>query len=253
MKETIRRMRKEDGEGMRPILILTKNLLVEQRLQEVLQLLDYEVFCSVEVLNFLKHGHMNEQDRKQALLNYQMIILSETLSDHEIEVLLPQLCSKKQVVVRKYAEEPTAKDKELLSELGIHEWLLTDESIDQLREKLSISLADYQKDTSNIVFLYRKENEEKSAAQLVSRSLSKREWATLQCLVNAKEKVVSREALCNHLWGEAPNNSHLSQLSVLIKRLKDKLECAGFEESITTVWGKGYHFSNESIEKEMFI
>lgn len=39
---------------MLPILILTKNLVVERHLQENLQYLNYEVFCSVKIFNRLK-------------------------------------------------------------------------------------------------------------------------------------------------------------------------------------------------------
>ena len=35
---------------MKPMLILTKNLVLEQELQQQLQHLSYEVFCSVELL-----------------------------------------------------------------------------------------------------------------------------------------------------------------------------------------------------------
>ena len=102
---------------MRPILILTKNLLIEQQLQSQLQHLNYEVLCSVELLNQLKMSVQTMKDnedgqrnfKRKLLINYQAIILSETISDNEIQELVSNIQLTKQVLLRKLVEEPGKK------------------------------------------------------------------------------------------------------------------------------------------------
>ncbi|MGG5372424.1 winged helix-turn-helix domain-containing protein [Enterococcus sp. AZ196] len=246
---------------MRPILILTKNLLIEQELQQQLQHLNYEVLCSVEMLNQIKMSiqEMNITDenqrnfQKNLLINYQAIILSETISDNEIQELVPNIQLNKQILLRKLVEEPSKKEKERLNDLGIIDWLLIDHSINSLREQLSEKLAIYQNEESNIIFLYQEAGLPSDVVQL-KRSLSKREKATLECLFKAKGKVVSREDLCTYVWNETPSNSRLSQTSMLIKKIKKKMGKFGFnEEAIQTVWGEGYLLSDEVTENGLPI
>lgn len=89
-------------------------------------------------------------------------------------------------------------------------------------------LAPYQKDESNIVFLYKNEQAMPSDNLLqLKKSLTKREQTMLDSLIRSKGGIVSREELCARLWNEAPNNSHLSQTSVLIKQIE--MQISGFD------------------------
>lgn len=244
---------------MKPILILTKNLVLEQELQKQLQYLNYEVFCSVELLEGLKASRRQTDTQNDTLqrylLNYQAIILSETIADSEIRELLPILKSEKWGLLRKLGNKPNTNEEDQLKSLGVIDWLFTDQSIDYLREQLSEKLAPYQKDETNIVFLYKNESiQETGNLVQLKRSLTKREQTTLDCLIRSKGGVVSREDLCSHLWNERPNNSHLSQTSVLIKRIKMKLEIAGFDpEMIKTIWGSGYTLKKGVFEKDFLV
>ena len=242
---------------MRPILILTKNLVIEQLLQEQLQYLNYEVFCSVELFDRLRVGDSQEgtpnEFLEHLLANYQAIILSETLSDSEIQALLPILQSKERILMRKLGGKPTTKEEEQMKKMGINDWIITDHSIDYLREQLSEKLAAYQKEEMNIVFLYPNQKETGDVSKLKG-SLSNREKSALSCLLEAKGEVVSREELCARLWNDEPNNSHLSQASVLIKRIKMKLEIAGYDpEMLKTVWGSGYLLAKSNLINEFLV
>ncbi|MFR3685766.1 MAG: helix-turn-helix domain-containing protein [Enterococcus sp.] len=244
---------------MKPILILTKNLVLEQELQKQLQYLNYEVFSSVELLEGLKASRRQTDTQNDTLqrylLNYQAIILSETIADSEIRELLPILKSEKWGLLRKLGNKPNTNEEEQLKSLGVIDWLFTDQSIDFLREQLSEKLTPYQKDETNIVFLYKNDSiQETGNLVQLKRSLTKREQTTLDCLIRSKGGVVSREDLCSHLWNERPNNSHLSQTSVLIKRIKMKLEIAGFDpEMIKTIWGSGYTLKKGVFEKDFLV
>ncbi|MGL9749185.1 winged helix-turn-helix domain-containing protein [Enterococcus sp. DIV0170] len=239
---------------MSPILILTKNLLVEQTLQEQLQYLSYEIFCSVELLNRLKvSDHYDEgknNDLKLLFKNFQAIILSETISDNDIQVLIPLIQADNRVLFRKLNSKPSKKEEEQITKMGIDGWIIADHSIDYLREQMAEKLSVNQREEQNIVFLYPNQRESENFVWL-KNSLSNKERSVFDCLILAEGAVVTREELCTCLWNDVPNNSHLSQISVLIKRIKLKLEQAGYDpEILKTVWGSGYLLSTKSITHE---
>ena len=70
-------------------------------------------------------------------------------------------------------------------------------------------------------------------------SLSKNEFKILQCLMQNKGKIVSREKLMEKLW-KTDVFVDENTLTVNINRLRKKLEAAGLEDFITTKFGMGY-------------
>lgn len=230
---------------MRPILILTKNLLTERELQEQLQHLNYEVFCSVNMLKQLK----NNPNRMQMLESYQGIIFSETLTNQEIRDLLLYINPEENLLVRKMMHEPTNQESQELEKMGIKLWICEGEPLDLLREHLALQLLTYsKKEKHNVVFLYQRENTPKTLEEFKS-GLTKKECKAFECLLDSEGLLVSREVLCDYIWGGNPNNSRLTQISVLVKRLKQKLHDAGFKEQlIDTVWGNGYRLSPKLLQ-----
>lgn len=223
---------------MRSILVLTKNLLVEQRLQEQLQRLNYEVYCSVDFLNQLLVGN----DIEYIFNIYPTIILSETISNHEIQQILTNITGEDRAVLRKFGGEPTNKEKEQLKLLGIDDYIIEGDSLDQLREQLSEKLVKFENDWSKTLIIH--QMKKKTNLKDIKIKFSKMEKKTLQRLIESNGESVSRQEMCAFLWNDEPNNSHLSQLSLLIKRLKHKLVEEGFDEDIIeTIWGYGYRLS----------
>lgn len=230
---------------MRPILLLTKNLLIEQPMQEQLQYLNYEVFCSVELIKQLK---INPHQQKM-VQSYQAIIFSETLTDEEIRNLLVFIGNGESVLIRKFGHLPTAEEKEGLPKIGVDTWIYANQPIDLLREHLAKNLENAQKnEAKNIVFLYQKEDSPRTLTDFKT-GLTKKERKAFECLLASDGGVISRDEMCKYLWGTTPNNSRMTQMSVLIKRLKEKLYTAGFqEELIETVWGYGYKLSPKLLQ-----
>lgn len=69
--------------------------------------------------------------------------------------------------------------------------------------------------------------------------LSKNEYRILLCLMENKNKVVSRERLMERLW-ETDSFVDENTLTVNVNRLRRKLDGAGLENFITTKFGVGY-------------
>lgn len=70
-------------------------------------------------------------------------------------------------------------------------------------------------------------------------SLSKKEYKILQCLLENKGKIVSRESLMERLW-KTDLFVDENTLTVNINRLRKKLDSAGLTDFITTKFGMGY-------------
>lgn len=230
---------------MRPILILTKNLLAEQKLQEDLQHLNYEVFCSINMLTQLR----NKPNYFQIVQSYQAIIFSETLTNQEVKKLLIFAEPEDSLLIRKFIHEPSTTEKTEVTEMGLDTWIYQGQSLDILREHLVKNLIRFQENEDNDHFISSPKVSSPQSLEEFQSRLTKRELSTFKCLLSSEGGLVSRESLCNYLWKSEPNNSRLTQISVLIKRLKAKLKGAGFQDDlIETVWGYGYRMSPKLLE-----
>ncbi|MGG5333235.1 winged helix-turn-helix domain-containing protein [Enterococcus sp. AZ163] len=78
------------------------------------------------------------------------------------------------------------------------------------------------------------------------KTLTKKEQQLFHYLQTTNGGIVSREELCDYLWKEPLNHSRMSQLSVLVKKIKEKLAAAGFSDDLLqTIWGSGYCLTPE--------
>ena len=229
---------KEEGDShMGHVLILTRNILSDGELQEKLQFLNYEVLCSSSLYDYL----VQHQKYPDLMNHFQFIIFSETVSNAEIKFLLPLFENKKNLLFRKVGEVADLgdlKNVEKITSINLN--------LDSLREKLMVSKFNHATQTS-----FRKTGINSSfgqkidiAEQMNQLSLSKLEEKVFNELYYSNGEVITREALCNKLWGTGVTNSHLSHLSSIVKKLRKKIDRIDLtEESIKTVWGEGYQVS----------
>ncbi|MCI5055863.1 MAG: response regulator transcription factor [Flavobacteriales bacterium] len=74
-------------------------------------------------------------------------------------------------------------------------------------------------------------------------NLTKKEFDILLYLVHNKNKVITKVALAEHIWGEYADSSYsYDYLYSHIKNLRKKLVDAGSTDHIKTVYGVGYKF-----------
>lgn len=225
---------------MRLILLLTKNILVEQRLQNQLQQLNYEVLCSVQVFQQLrKEGYV--------MVDHQVVIFSETITNKEIAEILPKLVSGNVVIFRKFSVAPSLEEQEQLRTLGITEWIAEDIPLDQLRERLAEQMEQVQlTEEEQLRSLDQHSAMTEKLLEHFLKSLTKKEKKVFLYLQEANGDIISREELCDHLWKESLSHSRMSQMSVLVKKIKHKLAEAGFSEDLLrTIWGSGYCLTPE--------
>ncbi len=241
---------------MQQILLLTKNVLSEEKLQKNLQVLNYEVFSTSSFLEMNKYSQINEQ----FLEYFQFVILSKTISNDEIYEILPTLKRHSLTIIRVFEAEPTEKGKAFLEDTGIKHWILESSPSEFLREKMQQALLsdtypvsqENASGTDNVSPFQRQKIEIKLAN--VIKHLSKQETEFFRIIFTTPSQPVTREELCERLWGDKTTNSHLSTLSSLSKRIELKFNKNGFPGSIIkTQWGDGYTLSNEFADQVMAI
>ena len=64
-------------------------------------------------------------------------------------------------------------------------------------------------------------------------------------MIQAGDRVVSREELSRQIWRKEPNASVLASLSKVVSKVNEKLEHEFGHEAIQTLWGKGYRLNKE--------
>lgn len=219
------------------VLILTRNILSDGELQERLQYLNYEVFCSSSLFEYL----IQNQTYPELMNHFQIIIFSETVSNAEINFLLPRFENKKNLLFRKVGE--VSDSEELLT---VKEVTTINLTMDSLREKLMNSKflrseqAGFRKAGIDTSF----GQKIKIPEQMDQLNLSKLEEKVFNELYYSNGEVITREALCDKIWGTGVTKSHLSHLSSIVKKLRKKIEKMNLtEEAIKTVWGEGYQLS----------
>ncbi|MDT2661652.1 winged helix-turn-helix domain-containing protein [Enterococcus hulanensis] len=227
---------------MSQILLLTNNPLNEQAFEERLRQLGHEVFTSKLMINLC----LSEKSNHDVIRMFDLIILSETLANAEVKELLGKLSTSSMPILRKSDEQLDEAQLEEWNEKGLTEWIESQPTLEVLREKLS---GERVRKEGNIVFLPK--NEEKRS--LTSFSLSSGEIKLFQVLYEQQKQAVPREELCLRIWNRGKNNSSMSQLSVMVKHLKDKLAGQGVEGPIIeTCWGRGYRL-HESVYEQVYL
>ncbi|MDT2659267.1 winged helix-turn-helix domain-containing protein [Enterococcus hulanensis] len=216
------------------IMIITRNILVEQNLQKQLQHLGHEVFC--------KSIETSQSEFRLLVKIFDSIILSETLSNEESQIIIQQVHLEKEIieVIRKVEIFPSKKQAIELTELGINSYLPISATLEDLREKYAEKQTNREKDTSGLFNLVSKRS-------CLSIPLSKNEKKLLRILLENTGSCIERNIISEKIWGIQSTNSSMCQLSALIKKIQKKFEEAGFEHRvILTYWGQGYQLNPQA-------
>lgn len=232
---------------MKPFLILTKNILFEQKLQNQLQCLGYEVYCSKVIFEKLLHKiDVDQIDEK-----FIAVIISETISDKEAQQLFLNL-NKTSYFFRKTSLEPDEEEQEKSKRIGFCGWISDSQSIDRLREYLEPYLANANKMERQPKLIFNQNGELKhEEIHAILHMFSNKETAFFEKLLQSNGEMVSRVEMSHAIWGTDPNSSQLAQMSILAKRIRWKLKEMGIEEELVeTIWGKGYRLNQSHVGNE---
>lgn len=225
---------------MRQILLLTKNTMNEEAFEKKIRQLGHEVFTSSLFLSRCLQGKLS----REFVCIFQHVVLSETIDNNELKLVAENL---KDIPIAVSRKSDGALSESEMQALGIKNVIECNPGVEVLREKLSQD----KNDTENkLVFLARSEKK----IPISSLVLSNAEMKLLKILYHQKGgRILSRENLCRQMWNKGKSNSTMSQLSVLVKNLKTKLNTQGITGPVVeTCWGRGYQL-HETIYDQLFI
>lgn len=215
---------------MSQILVLTKNAFNEQAFEKSLRQLGHEIFISSILIDECLLGKIDNGFIKM----FHHVVLSETIDNIEVNELVKTLQRFSIRIHRKSDEQPDEAQLQEWTDSGIDNWIENNQKIEVLREKLSCKKAINE----GKIILLPKSHEKRLLSTI---HLSSTEMKLFKILYQHQEKIVSREELCLCMWGRKKTNSTMSQLSVLVKHLRDKLAEQNIEGPvIETCWGQGY-------------
>ena len=213
---------------MKKVIIMTHNTLNEEGLLSLLIRLNYEPFCSTTILDELL---VKTEEYNDLINKFSIIIISETVSNEEINIIFPKLKKSGKIILRKCDEYLNIETRERFRREGFADSFEKDESFDRMRELLNKH--------NNVSIEYMNEETINNSV-----NLSVNEKKILDQLKKMNSDYLSREALCLSIWGKA-SSSQLSQLSGLVKKINYKLSLnKGISNlEIRTSWGRGYYLN----------
>lgn len=215
---------------MTKILLLTKNMEHEAPFEQQLRLLGHEVFTSVSLFEGILHDQLPQNFSSM----FQQVIISETIDNRETDLLMNKLKGQMLVLLRKTDKRVGVPTSAEWREQGLIGWVSCQSTLEELREQL----VKHRTEQMEKIYYYQSVKEVVDISML---RLSAGEKKLLMILYKQQKRFISREELCMEIWGRNKSNSTMSQLSAMVRKLKEKFLRMNLEgEIIETSWGKGY-------------
>lgn len=205
------------------VLFLTKSISAENELEERIRHLGHEVLCSMSLLDTIKKHALP----KSFLDTFQIVILSETLTNQESKVIMDDIALSNLGIIQ-LKEGPLTEDE--------HQ----DRKVIYMSAK--VTLTELRESLSNFDAPEKMGRYAETLEDILDRlGLSKRERALLNILADTPGTPMSRAELCERIWNKELSTSTKCQLSNLVKRIKEKIEEKDLDYiKIMTVRNVGY-------------
>ncbi|MGM0110084.1 winged helix-turn-helix domain-containing protein [Enterococcus sp. DIV0187] len=212
------------------ILLLTENILAEEKLQSKIQLLGHEVFVNKSFLT-------NVNDIFH--INFDVYIVSNTIPKSKEEEIKSH-ATKRAIGIIFVCDSLLGKESTSLLEKI---YITRDEALEDLKEKLEVSSKEAR------IRMHQMDSNKEKEHHMVNTDLqlSTNEQRVFSLLTEHEDDVLSREEICRYVWDSDYTDSRKSQLSSLIKRINIKMKTSSMSShEIKTLWGRGYAFSKVS-------
>lgn len=215
---------------MTKVLLLSKNPIIESRLQNILQRVNAEVYCSSSLF-------YEASEHLQVIQYFSLIMVCDTISNVELAQHIKSLKDSGLPILRRGNQSQIEETEFAWLGEFIDSWLEFEDSDSVIIDKIARAQA-YAESTQSI----RIEPFSRSNYSNFLNRLSKKEKQLLCFLYEANGKSVSREDLCQKMWHSESNHAGLSNLSAIAKRLKVKMNDSGLsEDCVGSSWGQGYY------------
>lgn len=229
------------------MLILTKNVLLEQRIQKDAQELGYEVFVSNSMLvSFIKGDYPTK-----IFKYFRWLIFSESLDNAEISLIMKGIAKKSKqvalpIMIRKDSSEPTEETKRFMDTLGIENWISSSQSLAELRDLIekskNINVIDFQVTDSSASELPNQWEEARLGfLNHLNSIMTNQERVLFEYLIEGKDIITTRLTISRIIWPNSDHKKKEAQLSIIIRNLKSKIFSCGYKKpTIKTIPKRGY-------------
>ena len=230
---------------MAKVLVVDDEKLIVKGIRFSLEQEGMEVDCAYDGIEAIEKAKANE---------YDVVLLDVMLPGHDgFEV-----CQ----AIREFSEMPiimlTAKggdmDKILGLEYGADDYITKPFNILEVKARIKAIMRRNSKKTAkaakpenNMLVRGDLKLDRESRRVFIQEkeiNLTAKEFDLLELLVTNPNKVYSREALLNYVWGnKATDNGDVRTVDVHVRRLREKIEPSPSDPKyVHTKWGVGYYF-----------
>ncbi|KQM77013.1 two-component system response regulator [Pedobacter sp. Leaf216] len=187
---------------------------------------------------------------KIALYHYDCILLDLGLPDGEGLELLTQLKSiNKKDGVLIISARHSLDDRLAGLDLGADDYLVKPFHLSELKARVSAIVRRKNFDGNNLIIFNEIKVDVAAMKTTVNEQpvvLTKKEFDLLVYFLSNKNKVVTKNAMAEHLWGDEMDLSDdFDFIYTHVKNLKKKLSEAGAKDYLRSVYGIGYKFSSQ--------
>lgn len=178
---------------------------------------------------------------------YDCILLDITLPDGDGLKILEQLkADKKTDGVLIISAKNSLDDKIKGLNLGADDYLPKPFHLSEMNARIAAIIRRKKFDGSSIIQFYNLIIDTQSKMVTVENNpveLTKKEYELLLYFVSNKKRLISKEAIAEHLWGN-DMGGNFDFIYTHIKNLRKKLMDAGDADYIKSVYGMGYKFTS---------
>lgn len=191
-------------------------------------------------------GDFNKALEKTELYDYDCILLDITLpGGNGLEILKELKADNKMDGVLIISAKNSLDDKVAGLNLGADDYLAKPFHLSELSARVAAIIRRKNFDGSDILNFQNISIDTRAKIVLVNGNpleLTKKEYELLLYFISNKKRVISKNAIAEHLWGDDMQGNN-DFIYTHIKNLRKKLIEAGDADYIKSVYGMGYKFS----------
>ncbi len=193
-------------------------------------------------------GNVNDAKEKVALYNYDCILVDIGLPDgNGLDVIQEVKKFKQKAGVIIISAKNSVDDKISGLDIGADDYLAKPFNLAELNSRIKAVLRRRNFEGSNEMVVNElsiNANDRVVKIKDCILTLTKKEFDLLLFLVVNKNKVITKESIAEHLWGDEMDMADsFDFLYTHIKNLRKKLMDCGSQDYIKTVYGMGYRFN----------
>ncbi|KIO75278.1 transcriptional regulator [Pedobacter lusitanus] len=183
------------------------------------------------------------------IYNYDCIVLDLTLPDGDgMEILRKLKSLHKNDGVLIISARHSLDDKLSGLNLGADDYLVKPFHLSELKARVSAIVRRKSFDGNNLIVFHEINIDTLAMKTMVGQNivnLTKKEYDLLVYFIANQNKVITKSALAEHLWGdEIDLSDHFDFIYTHIKNLRKKLVETGCNDYIKSMYGVGYKFSS---------